>query len=143
MKDILVAYVDGSFTPKNPTKYGCGIILIEPNGNEIEFSYANDNVEAVKLRNVAGELSASMKAMIEAIEMGYEELIIYHDYTGVSAWVTGEWRCKNDITKAYKNFYEKSVNSKLEVHFVKVKGHNGDEYNERVDKLAKKSLMLD
>ena len=143
MKDILVAYVDGSFTLKNPTKYGCGIILIEPNGNEIEFSYANDNAEAVKLRNVAGELSASMKAMVEAIEMGYEELIIYHDYTGVSAWITEDWRCKNDITKAYKNFYEKSVKSKLEVHFVKVKGHSGDEYNERVDKLAKKSLMLD
>ena len=29
MKDILVAYVDGSFTLKNPTKYGCGIILID------------------------------------------------------------------------------------------------------------------
>ena len=142
MEDVLIAYVDGSFTPKNPTKYGCGVLLIEPNGNEIEISYANSNPEAVKLRNVAGECSASMKAMAEAIEMGYKELIIYHDYTGVSAWITGEWQCKNGITKTYKEFYDKLIKDKLEVHFVKVKGHSGDEYNERVDKLAKKSLEI-
>ena len=43
-------------------------------------------------------------------------------------------------TKAYKNFYETHVKDKLIVNFVKVKGHSGDEYNERADKLAKASL---
>lgn len=140
MKDILIAYVDGSFTVNNPTKYGCGVILIEPNGNEIEFSYTNDNKDAVKLRNVAGELSASMKAMVEAIDREYKELVIYHDYIGISAWIDGSWKCKNNITKAYKDFYDSQIKNNLKVHFVKVKGHSGDEYNERVDKLAKKSL---
>ncbi len=141
MENTLVAFVDGSYTVNNPSKYGCGLILITPDGNEIEFSYANDNKDAVKLRNVAGELSASMKAMSEAISMGYKELIIYHDYTGIKCWITGEWKCKNAITKAYKNFYEMHIKNKLTVHFVWVKGHSGNEYNERVDKLAKKSLQ--
>ena len=142
MKNTLIAYVDGSYTVNNPTKYGCGLILIEPNGNEIEFSYANSNKQAVKLRNVAGELSATMTAMSEAIKMGYKELIIYHDYTGIRCWITQEWRCKNDITQAYRNFYERQIKDDLDVHFVWVKGHSGDEYNERVDKLARKSLEL-
>ena len=142
MKDTLIAYVDGSYTVNNPTKYGCGLILIEPNGNEIEFSYANSNKQAVKLRNVAGELSATMTAMSEAIKMGYKELIIYHDYTGIRCWITQEWRCKNDITQAYRNFYERQIKDDLDVHFVWVKGHSGDEYNERVDKLARKSLEI-
>lgn len=140
MEDILIAYVDGSFTTNNPTKYGCGVLLITPDGDEIEMSYANDDKDAVKLRNVAGELSASMTAMLVAISMGYKELIIYHDYIGISAWIDGSWKCKNDITKSYKNFYEEEIKNDLDVHFVKVKGHSGDEYNERVDKLAKKSL---
>lgn len=143
MKDTLVAFVDGSFSINNPTKYGCGGIMIEPNGNEIEFSYANSNSQAVKLRNVAGELSSSMYVMSKAIEMGYKELIIYHDYIGISAWIDESWRCKNDITKAYKNFYERQIKDNLKVYFVKVKGHDGVEYNERADKLARKSLALD
>lgn len=142
MKNTLIAYVDGSYSINNPDKYGCGLILIEPNGNEIEFSYANSNKQAVKLRNVAGELSATMTSMAKAIEMGYKELIIYHDYTGIRCWITGEWKCKNNITQAYKNFYERQIKDKLDVYFVWVKGHSGDEYNERVDKLARKSLEL-
>ena len=142
MENTLVAFVDGSYTVNNPDKYGCGLILITPDGNEIEFSYANDNKDAVKLRNVAGELSASMRAMSEAITMGYKELIIHHDYTGIKCWITGEWKCKNNITKAYKNFYEMHVKNKLVVNFVWVKGHSGNEYNERVDKLARKSLNI-
>lgn len=142
MNDMLIAYVDGSYTTNNPTKYGCGLILIEPNGNEIEFSYANDNKQAVKLRNVAGELSATMRAMASALEMGYKELVIYHDYTGIRCWITREWKCKNNITLAYRNFYENNIKDNVDVHFVWVKGHSGDEYNERVDKLAKKSLEL-
>ena len=121
-----------------------GNITTELSGsaNEIEFSYANSNKQAVKLRNVAGELSATMTAMSEAIKMGYKELIIYHDYTGIRCWITQEWRCKNDITQAYRNFYERQIKDDLDVHFVWVKGHSGDEYNERVDKLARKSLEL-
>ena len=142
MENTLVAFVDGSYTINNPNKYGCGGILIEPNGNEVEFSYSRDNKDAVKLRNVAGECSSSMFAMSKAIEMGYKELIIYYDYIGVQAWITGEWKCKNDITKAYKNFYETHVKDRLIVKFVKVKGHSGNKYNERADKLARKSLNI-
>ena len=142
MKNTLVAFVDGSFSINNPDKYGCGLILIEPDGNEIEFSYANDNKDAVKLRNVAGELSATLKAMVTALEMGYKELVIYHDYTGIRCWITGEWKCKNNITKAYKDFYENNIKGSLDVHFVWIKGHSGNEYNEKVDRLARKSLGI-
>lgn len=140
MEEVLIAFIDGSYTTKNPNKYGCGGILIEPNGNEIEFSYSNGNEDAVKLRNVAGECSASMYAMDRAIKMGYKELIIYHDYIGVSEWINGNWKTKNSITKAYKEYYDNYVKHELVVNFAHVKGHSGNEYNERADELAKRSL---
>ncbi len=39
-------------------------------------------------------------------------------------------------TKAYKAYFD-SLKDKLIIHFQKVKGHSGDEYNDLADELAK------
>ncbi|HPP31617.1 MAG TPA: RNase H, partial [Soehngenia sp.] len=44
-------------------------------------------------------------------------------------------------TKAYKKFFDE-VKDKIEVRFIKVKAHTGDEFNEEADKLAKSSKLL-
>ena len=48
---------------------------------------------------------------------------------------------KKEGTKAYRSFYD-SVKDRLQVRFVKVKGHSNDEYNDKADMLAKSALGI-
>ena len=41
----------------------------------------------------------------------------------------------------YQAFYREAV-KKVKVHFVKVKGHSNDKYNDMADQLAKKALGI-
>ena len=94
------------------------------------------------MRNVAGEIKASELAMQYALDNGYTSLSIYHDYQGIASWCLGEWKTNKAGTIAYKQFYD-DIKDKLKVHFIKVKGHSGDEYNEIADRLAKKALGIE
>ena len=88
------------------------------------------------------EIKASELAMQYALDNGYTSLSIYHDYQGIASWCLGEWKTNKAGTIAYKQFYD-DIKDKLKVHFIKVKGHSGDEYNEIADRLAKKALGIE
>ena len=138
-----IAYVDGSYDEKT-NKYSYGVVfIIETNGikNEIQLSGNGDDQMLVDMRNVAGEISGAMRAMQYAIDKGYEKLTIYHDYQGISSWCQGKWQAKKPGTKAYKEFYERA-SKKLDISFMKVKGHTGDYYNDIADGLAKQELGI-
>lgn len=139
--NTLIAYVDGS-SSATIEEYGSGVVLIFPNEEIEEISFCGNNEEAKSMKNVAGELSASMRAMLEAKKRGFANLIIYHDYEGVARWITGDWDAKKPMTKKYKEWYEKSIKGKVNVSFEWVKGHNNNRYNERADILAKQSIGL-
>ena len=83
----------------------------------------------------------AQKAMQYAVDSGYQKLAIYYDYEGIAKWCTGEWAAKKEGTKAYRSFYD-SVKDRLQVRFVKVKGHSNDEYNDKADMLAKSALGI-
>lgn len=140
-ENTLVAFVDGS-SSATIDEYGCGVVLIFPNKDIEEISFSGNHEDAKELKNVAGEMSSTMRAMAEARKRGYKKLIIYHDYLGISKWLTREWRAKNQITKTYVEWYEKVIKDDLEVHFKWVKGHSGNEYNELADILAKKAIGI-
>lgn len=103
-------------------------------------AFSHDN-EASSMRNVAGEIEGAKAAIDYAILHGYKSLAIYYDYEGIERWCTGEWHCNKEATKQYKKYYDKATKS-LVIHFIKVKGHSGDRYNEIADKLAKAALGL-
>lgn len=67
---------------------------------------------------------------------------IYHDYIGLAAWVTGEWRAKTDVSIRYVRDMEEllKTNKNLRIVWCKIKGHSGDLDNEYVDQLAKNAL---
>lgn len=136
----IIAYVDGSYDDlKN--EYSCGVVLFI-NGEKKTLLKKDNNPEMVSMRNVAGEIMGSMMAIKYAIDNKKEKnkrLIIYHDYEGISKWCTGEWKTNKSGTKLYKEFY---MNAKkyINIHFIKVKAHTGDKYNEEADKLAKQAL---
>lgn len=136
----ITAYVDGSFS--SGKSFGCGCIILKDGEIIAEISKAYEDEELAAMRNVAGEIKASELAMQYALDNGYTSLSIYHDYQGIASWCLGEWKTNKAGTIAYKQFYD-DIKDKLKVHFIKVKGHSGDEYNEIADRLAKKALGIE
>ena len=78
--------------------------------------------------------------MMYAIEKGFEEIDIYHDYEGISKWCLGLWKANKPGTIKYREYYL-SIKDKLKVNFIKVKGHSNDKYNDLADELAKKAIF--
>jgi len=138
-KNTAIAYVDGSFKEKDMA-YGSGVVYMTKNGIEEFYERYEDSFACH--RNVSGEVKASELAIQKAIEDGKEKIYIYHDYQGISSWAEGEWKANNDLTKSYKAFIE-NAKKKIEIHFVKVKGHSNDKYNDLADKLAKKAVGIE
>lgn len=136
-KDAAVAYCDGSYND-NTKQFSYGLVILFGN-KEYEFSKAFNVID--ESRNVAGEIYGAMKAMEFCVENNIKTLNLYYDYTGIEFWATKAWKANKDITKNYVKFYD-SIKTKLNVNFVKVKGHSGVELNEKVDKIAKAAIGL-
>ncbi len=134
-----VAYVDGSYNIKTQ-EFSYGAVIFY-NGEEITKSEAFSDPELATMRNVAGEIKGSMEAMLYCVENGIDKLDLYYDYAGIEHWCTGEWKTNKQGTIEYKQFYD-WVKQRLDVRFVKVKGHSGDKYNDMADKLAKQALGI-
>lgn len=133
------AFVDGSFN-ENTGVYGYGGFLVN-NGEKIILQGSGSEKDMVSMRNIAGEISGSTAAVKKALELGISELTIYYDYMGIEMWATGGWKRNKSGTIAYHDFIQ-SVNSKIRLNFVHVKGHSGIEGNEEADRLAKKAVGI-
>ena len=135
----VVAFVDGSFNEGKST-YGFGVYIIAPTlSAPIELSGKGTNVEYVNLRNITGEVLGAINAIDWAWKNGFETIVIFHDYEGISKWATGEWNANQPISRFYKIF----INDKkeiLNIEFIKAAGHSNNKYNDRVDALAKASV---
>lgn len=134
----LLAYVDGSYK-EGKKCWGWGMVLIEDGEIVMEDYGSGSGEDTVSMRNVAGEVEASMKAMQYALDNGYESVSIFYDYMGVECWATGKWKRNNHLTKGYHEFF-RNIRDRLDVTFYKVKGHSGDIYNDMADQLAKKAV---
>ena len=135
----VVAYVDGSYNAKTK-EYAYGAVIFY-NDEVLEFSEKANKPSFALMRNVAGEIGGAIFAMKFCIEHKVQELELYYDYEGIKKWCSGEWKTKKDGTKAYKRYYD-SISTFLAVNFIKVKGHSGDQYNDRADRLAKDALGI-
>ena len=128
-------YTDGSFSKG---KYSYGYAFIKDGEVVFEGNGVGEDLEAASMRNVAGEIAAVVHAVEKAKTLN-ARILIYHDYSGISHWVTGDWQAKNKFTQAYVAFM-KSHHGLYE--FRKVAGHSGDRFNDYVDRLAKAALGI-
>ena len=92
------------------------------------------------MRNVSGEVKASMYVIQKAYDYNMKKVTIYFDYNGIQMWAIGSWKANNELTKLYRKFCD-DMYKKLDIEFVKVKSHTNVKYNEYVDKLAKKVIL--
>ena len=133
------AYVDGSYNIATK-EYSYGAVIFY-GGKEEHFSQKFSDPEQAKMRNVAGEIEGSMCAMRYCLEHGIAGLDIYYDYEGIAKWCTGAWKANREGTNAYREYY-RTASRKVDIRFVKVKGHSGDKYNDLADKLAKQAAGI-
>lgn len=85
-------------------------------------------------RNVTGELYGAMRAIeLAESDVFVQELILGYDYKGIEEWVTGGWKANNALTQRYRDLGQRT---RLNITFLKIKGHTGIEFNELADDLA-------
>lgn len=138
--ELLEIYVDGSFNSATG-EYAWGFVALQGGEEHCEKGRPEDQSLA-SMHNVAGEIMGAEAAMAYALSVGADTLVLYHDYAGIANWCTGAWQAKQEGTKAYKAYYD-GIRDRLEVRFVKVKGHSHNRYNDLADRLAKQAAGLE
>lgn len=136
----LVAFTDGSYD-KGLKRYSYGVKFIRPDGSEEDICGYGSNQEYIDSNNIIGEIFGVINALNWAISNEFEKIKIYHDYEGLSKWISGEWTANSKVAKMYTSLYELKFKDFLEVRFKKVSGHSNVIYNEKADQLAKSALV--
>lgn len=142
-KNIPQIYVDGSFNIVTGV-YGYGFVVIIE--DEIVYVEKGSGIEDSEKcsRQIAGELKAALKGTEYALKEGYKNIIIFHDYEGISHHATGYWERKGKSSQDYYNFMNYAMKENgLEIIFVKVDSHTLDLYNELADELAKSAAGVE
>ncbi len=119
-------------------------VLVKDDKSVHEQTIRDDkHTEILRLRNVGGELLATIYALKYALSLGMKEVTICHDYQGIASWADGSWQAKQDITKRYAAFVEQIIKKEgLQVQFQKISAHTGVKFNERADQLAKQAAEI-
>ena len=128
-----VAYVDGSFS-RETGEIGCGAVLFY-GGERKLFSKKYRDQDLAEMHNVAGEILGAAAVIRYCLEQGIPALEIHHDYEGVGKWAMGLWKANKPGTQAYAALC-RQASPRLELRFVKVKGHSGNQWNDLADELA-------
>lgn len=136
-KMTMVAYTDGSFDGFDG---GWGYILLH--GDTPILQSFGPCTKNAALRNIGGEIEAAEEAIRKAVAFGADHIQLHHDYEGIGRWGDAEWQCNKPETEAYRDFV-KEMREVIDIEFIKVKGHTGNQYNEVADQLANSGRCSD
>lgn len=133
---IVKAYVDGSYDKKTKVG-GFGIVYLDENDTIVSLDAGKLKDQLIlSMWNVAGEIVAARTVLYKCLYEKIPSIVIYYDYQGIEKWAKQEWKRKNEFTQEYSEICQlifKDVN----VEFVHVHGHSGDQFNDLADTLAK------
>lgn len=129
-------WVDGACIqePTGRRRIGWAYVIVQ-NGAELHRESGQDiPVDSARHRNVAGEITAVLKALAWCQAHDITTVTIHHDYQGLASWATGAWKATTPLTQMYVQTIR---NSGVIIHWDKVAAHSGDFYNDLVDRLAR------
>ena len=127
-------YVDGSFGG-SLTKAGWAWVCVK---DEVILGEGSGVTPwDAESRNIDGECMAVMEALRWAKSRAMRAMIV-HDYLGLSAWAYGEWKAKSTMAEKYVQAVRPIVRD-LQVVFRHIRGHQGNKWNEYVDRKAKEA----
>lgn len=139
--DCLHIYVDGSYNITTE-KYAYALVAVKDNIVEyIENGKSEDNSNK-SIRQIAGELEATVRGVEYALSQNEKRVVIFHDYAGIAHHATGFWERKEQSSIDYYNKMRSLMDKGIEVIFVKVDSHTGDLYNEIADEKCKEALSI-
>jgi ribonuclease H-related protein len=136
---FVIAYCDGSFR-EELNRYSYGVLIIDKDFNEHEIFGSAKNEKFLSSKNIIGEIFGVINSLDWAVSNGAEKIKIYHDYDGISKWISGEWEAKSDAAKMFIGLYNAKFADLLTVEFVWIPGHSHNKYNERADELAERAF---
>jgi len=137
-RPALVIYTDGGASP-NPGPGGWAAVILQPGGAPRELAGG-----APSTTNNRMELQAAISALTDLSEPSAVDLYTDSQYVrrGITSWLA-RWRAQGWRRRdggAVKNVdlwrRLEGLNRRHRVHWHWVKGHAGNEWNERVDELA-------
>ena len=146
--------VDGSFNTETNI-YGAGIIQYDKNLNiALQRRASGSKPEFAKSRNIAGETVALATAINLSTQQGVSEITVICDYEGDFRWLAPKSVIVNNVacwgnkkSTPIAAYHAKAMDYAKEngidkIHFIWVRGHQGIDSNELVDKLAKQACGL-
>ena len=146
--------VDGSFNTKTSV-YGSGIIQYNGDLNIVkQMRVSGEKPEFAQSRNIAGETVALATTIDLATKQNLSEITVICDYEGDFRWLAPKsvfvnnkacWENKRStpIAQYHAKVMDYAKKHGIDnIHFVWVRGHQGIDSNELVDKLAKQACGL-
>lgn len=140
-KEGLHVYVDGSYNSATE-EYSYGMVAVENDVVLYIESGKGKNVGERNIRQIAGELKGAIRATEYALDNNKKEVVIFHDYEGVSHHATGFWERREPSSEKYYKEMQELMAKGIKVTFVKVDSHTGDLFNELVDEKCKEALGI-
>ncbi len=142
-KESIIIYTDGACSG-NPGPGGYAAIIIGENTRKEICGYKKNTT------NNRMELMAVIEGL-KAIGKG-SKVKVFSDSNyvikGITNWINN-WKNNNWKTSSKKSVKNKELwieldklKNEYDAEFLKVKGHAGNEYNEKADSLAKKQIIL-
>ena len=123
---VYTIYTDGSCLRNPNGPGGWAVVIVEENGYEYYFADGDPSTTNNRM-----ELTAVIEA-VSLLKQG-QECLIYSDSQLTINCATGKWKRKANLD-LWEEYEEFSKNKKIKFEWVKA--HNGNHYNELVDKMA-------
>lgn len=132
MENVIEIYTDGACSG-NPGPAGSGVVLL---GKDTHMKVLHGLGEATN--NIA-ELTA-VKIALEYIADKHISVVIYTDSKYVIGVISEGWKAKKNVDLI--NEIKDLMVSFSKIEFRWVKAHNGNKWNEVVDKLSRDAIKL-
>lgn len=135
--------VDGS---AHESEIGAGIMFrYEKDGiiDDREAYYCRIKSVHANLRNIAGEIYATIYALRLASEKGWKVINLIFDYIGLPLYVKGVWKSKETLINKYHDIFWEIINKqKITVNWYKAYSHTSIRINDCADVLSKAGAGL-